>query len=324
MLFSIIVPVYNVEKYLSECINSILNQSYKDFELILIDDGSTDNSGKLCDEYELYDERIRVVHKKNEGHTSARMAGLRMAQGEYCCFIDSDDYICSDFLFNFYKIIEIYSPEIIAICAEAIAKDLSYTMVNNVEPGIYVNEKLHKLKDMLLIEKKDFEMRRNIILNSLWSKCFRKTKRLEMCLSEAENIVLGEDMLCVLCMIKECESLYVSSYRGYCYRLNDTSLVHTVRINDINDRMKLVEKLDKYFPNFYLPISGYLADATLIYAQGMAKNTGYWEYRALMKKKIDDVILSRIKKVNHKYYRFKEKILVFFNAEKKMERYLDL
>lgn len=92
-LLSIIVPVYKVEQYLPKCIESILNQSFKDFELILVDDGSPDDSGKICDNYAKQDNRIRVMHKENGGLSSARNAGLDIAQGEYIGFVDSDDWI---------------------------------------------------------------------------------------------------------------------------------------------------------------------------------------------------------------------------------------
>lgn len=82
-MFSVIVPIYKVEKYLSQCIESILNQSYKDFELILVDDGSPDGCSSICDEYKKRDNRVKVVHKKNGGLVSARKAGLKIAQGEY-------------------------------------------------------------------------------------------------------------------------------------------------------------------------------------------------------------------------------------------------
>lgn len=93
---SIIVPVYNVEKYVERCIESIIKQSYKNLEIILIDDGSKDNSGKICDEYAQKDNRIKVIHKKNGGLSDARNTGLNIADGEYICFIDSDDYIHKD------------------------------------------------------------------------------------------------------------------------------------------------------------------------------------------------------------------------------------
>ena len=90
--FSIIVPVYNVEKYLPQCVDSILRQTYGSFEVILVDDGTKDRSGELCDQYAAQDERIKVIHKKNSGASSARNAGIREAGGKYIIFMDSDDY----------------------------------------------------------------------------------------------------------------------------------------------------------------------------------------------------------------------------------------
>lgn len=90
--FSIIVPVYNVEAYLDECIQSVLEQTYTDFELILVDDGSKDNSGTICDRWAQHDSRVFVVHKQNGGLSSARNEGLRHITGQYVMFLDSDDY----------------------------------------------------------------------------------------------------------------------------------------------------------------------------------------------------------------------------------------
>lgn len=98
---SIIVPVYDVGEYLSRCIDSILNQSYNDFELLLVDDGSHDNSGAICDEYAWKDSRIRVFHKKNGGVSSARNMGIEHANGLWCCFVDSDDWVEPTYLENF-------------------------------------------------------------------------------------------------------------------------------------------------------------------------------------------------------------------------------
>ena len=95
-LVSIIVPVYNVEEYLEECVNSIISQTYTNIEIILVDDGSTDNSGELCDKYSLRDNRIEVIHKVNGGISDARNVGAKSAKGKYIYFIDSDDYIVSE------------------------------------------------------------------------------------------------------------------------------------------------------------------------------------------------------------------------------------
>ena len=95
---SVIVPVYNVEKYLVKCLDSIINQTYKDIEIILVDDGSTDNSGKICDKYALKDERIYVIHNSNSGVSHARNCGINKAKGEYILFIDSDDFIDKNYV----------------------------------------------------------------------------------------------------------------------------------------------------------------------------------------------------------------------------------
>ena len=96
-LISVIVPIYNVEKYLDRCVDSVINQTYKNLEIILVDDGSPDNCPKMCGDYAKKDSRIKVVHKKNGGLSDARNAGMKVATGEYVSFIDSDDYISLDF-----------------------------------------------------------------------------------------------------------------------------------------------------------------------------------------------------------------------------------
>ena len=103
---SVIVPIYNVEKYLKYCLDSILVQSYKNLEIILINDGSTDNCGKICDEYQLEDKRIKVIHKTNAGLADARNTGLKIATGDYISFLDSDDYIYPTFYEELYTLLQ--------------------------------------------------------------------------------------------------------------------------------------------------------------------------------------------------------------------------
>lgn len=112
---SIIVPVYQAEKSLARCVDSILNQSFRDFELILVDDGSTDKCPKLCEEYAAADSRVRVIHKKNGGLSSARNAGLDVAVGRYVGFVDSDDYVSDDMYQKLYEAIEENQADV-AVC----------------------------------------------------------------------------------------------------------------------------------------------------------------------------------------------------------------
>lgn len=110
---SIIVPVYNVLEYLPECIESLLSQSYKNYEIILVNDGSNDGSGNLCDEYTQNYENIFVLHKENGGISSARNAGLDLATGDYIAFVDSDDFVSSDYLKVMVDLIEKYDCDLV-------------------------------------------------------------------------------------------------------------------------------------------------------------------------------------------------------------------
>ena len=113
ILFSVIVPVYNADKYLEKCINSILAQTYAKFELIAVDDGSTDNSGSMLDKYTERDARISVIHKNNGGIGSACAAGIEIAKGDYLAFVDSDDFIEKDMLDNLCSVIEKTNADIV-------------------------------------------------------------------------------------------------------------------------------------------------------------------------------------------------------------------
>ena len=107
-LVSIIVPVYNVEKYVEECVQSLLTQSYKKLEIILVDDGSLDKSGEICDNLSLKDNRIKVLHKKNGGLSDARNHGIDVATGKYVMFVDSDDIVDRDIVQDLYSYITAY------------------------------------------------------------------------------------------------------------------------------------------------------------------------------------------------------------------------
>jgi len=112
---SVIIPVYNVEPYLKKCLDSVVTQTYKEIEIILVDDGSTDGSGPICDEYAAQDKRIRVIHKRNGGLSDARNVGLDRCSGRYVTFIDSDDYVASDYVERLYRILVEYNADI-AVC----------------------------------------------------------------------------------------------------------------------------------------------------------------------------------------------------------------
>lgn len=129
-LISIVVPVYNVEKYLNRCVESLLSQTYENLEIILVDDGATDNSGKLCDEYLIKDKRVKVIHKENGGLSDARNVGLENSNGKYIAFIDSDDYIGKDFVKVLYNMCTENNANI-AQCSYEIVRDTQKDSTSN-------------------------------------------------------------------------------------------------------------------------------------------------------------------------------------------------
>lgn len=147
-LISVIIPIYNVEKYLSECIESVIVQDYKNVEIILVDDGSPDNCPKICDEYEKKDDRIKVIHKKNGGLSDARNEGIKAATGNYICFVDSDDYIEKDYISYMYNNLKKYDVKISAcgyvhVYENGVVKSINYDNIDKkydpVEAQKYLN-----------------------------------------------------------------------------------------------------------------------------------------------------------------------------------------
>ena len=182
MDISIIVPVYNVEKYLNRCLDSIINQSFINFELILINDGSTDKSGKICDKYAQIDKRVRVIHKKNEGVSLTRNLGINIAKGDYITFIDSDDWIEQDF---FKKAIEYIKENNVSILITG------FVFENNKKIFNTFNAK----KDEILLNdeiKKEF-LKQNKFSWTVYDKFFKKEiiKKYKF----DSRFKIGEDML---------------------------------------------------------------------------------------------------------------------------------
>lgn len=165
-LVSVIVPVYKVEEYLKECVDSIINQTYKNIEIILIDDGSPDNCGKICDEYVKKDSRIKVIHKENGGLSSARNAGLDVAKGEYIAFVDSDDWLMPTYVYDMLKIAMKYNKEIVQ-CGHA----------KNVD-DLYLKKELSKDKELSFFEKNEAIYNLNVKNHGeyivVWNKLYRK------------------------------------------------------------------------------------------------------------------------------------------------------
>lgn len=199
---SVIVPVYKAEEYLPRCVDSILSQSFTDFELILVDDGSPDNCGKICDEYAQKDSRVRVFHKPNGGVSSARNLGLDNAKGEWITFIDSDDYIEQGF-FSIPK----DTPEDLLI--------QNYKVLKNEECKIFEFEKV-----VIPYSKKQSWINENIVKQICrvpWAKFFKNIIIKNNKLSFIEGVKIGEDSLFVYDYLHIAKSVKFLGVANYVY-----------------------------------------------------------------------------------------------------------
>lgn len=203
-MISIIVPVYNVEKYLRYCIDSILSQTFTDFELLLIDDGSKDKSGEICDEYAKKDNRIKVYHKENGGVSSARNLGLNKANGEWVCFIDSDDIVLNTYLKNM---------------VDAISNDNSMILSNYRGENMAVSKV--KLDNVTLYKDeivKYFIKNRVLDLSAPYSKLYKVETIRKYSISFPEGIQMGEDAIFIIRYLNRTSSVAVIDKCDYIVR----------------------------------------------------------------------------------------------------------
>lgn len=191
-VISVIVPVYNTEKYLRRCIDSVLSQTYKDFELLLIDDGSTDSSGAICDEYAAKDARVRVFHKENGGVSSARNLGLDNAKGEWVTFVDSDDWISNDAFFCAVEYLD---------CDVILGSFTNYQYLNSDSCNICGSRFIDKHELAELFHKYGY----SCYFSTPWSKLYRFEIIKKYKLRFDEKLVLGEDTIFVLNFMKYVE-----------------------------------------------------------------------------------------------------------------------
>lgn len=242
---SFIVPVYNAEHYLKQCIESVLSQTYSNWELVLINDGSTDGSELICKSYEVKDKRIKYFHKHNGGVSSARNVGIEKATGEYLCFIDSDDYIASNFL-------EIILDKISCNTC-MVALGLTKFKNDNINNQKIVSHRLKKGNydlTMLIPILIDDGTLSGFTFHSSCSVLFRKSLIVKSGLRFNENLKYNEDGLFVSEYLLNCEKgcIYVDFETApYYYRENNVSATHSINIDRYESDMNCIELiLNKY------------------------------------------------------------------------------
>lgn len=219
-LISVIVPVYNVEDYLRQCLDSIINQTYSNLEIILVDDGSKDNSGKICDEYARFDSRIIVIHKENCGLVMARRTGLEVATADYVGFVDSDDWIDEKMYEYLYKTMKDTKADVVTT-GRYVESTVSKKMPDTIIPGTY-----HPMEDAYFCSNMIMGPNKVLwgITPNFWNKLFRKSSISFWQERVNTEITYGEDDACVYPCMLYSNVVTVTSKCFYHYRLRDTSM----------------------------------------------------------------------------------------------------
>ncbi len=222
-MISIIVPVYNTEAYLPQCIESLICQTYKDIEIILVDDGSTDDSLRICDGYQKKDVRIKVLHQKNAGVVNARKAGLYMAAGEYIAFVDGDDWVEPDMYECMYQKLFEQDVDVVMCGRFEDTGEVCKKVFHGIEEGRYgKRELMESVYPRMIVGGSFFEWG---IFPGLWDKLFRRECLERYHIVVDDRIAMGDDAACVYPCLLNAKSIFVMHTCLYHYRQHAASAV---------------------------------------------------------------------------------------------------
>ena len=286
---TIIVPCYNAQNYLHRCIDSILTQNYIDFELLLVDDGSTDNSATICDEFAKYDKRVRVFHKKNGGVSLARNLGLDNSLGEYIMFVDSDDYMLPGMLEVMLSTLESKKADLV-VCGTTETGGGYWRPIADVDYSI--NQLKENFVSLLHTE----------LLSPPWNKIYKK----EIIGSNrfCEDISFGEDLLFNIQYLEKCENIsLIKESPFYHEKENENSLVVKFNRNRLLDIEKVWVVVDRFSEDKEGLYSKYLRDLT-VYVRQLLKTKQYsWlEKKNILEEWSSVTLIKSLNLFNYKIY----------------------
>ena len=244
---SVIIPVYNVEEYLAQCIESILAQKYTFYELILVDDGSTDGSGIICDEYANQNEHIKVIHQKNLGHTAARQRGFQASEGKYIIMIDSDDWIEPDMFQRLMKITVNDDIDIVQCNFRSVKDGVGKDKVPLFAEGLYDKQQMEKVIYPRLIYgcTADFFG----IVPNMWNKIFRRELVEKYLFKIDKRIKSGEDGLFTYACFLDASKIWIINACYYNYRSREVSMCRIIDDKRLDQNHILFEYYKDWFYN---------------------------------------------------------------------------
>ena len=274
-MISVIVPVYKVEKYLRRCVDSILSQTYTDFELLLIDDGSPDGCPQICDEYAKLDSRVRVIHKPNGGLISGRNAGILAARGDYVCIVDGDDWALENMLQFIHDTVSRspVPPDMVLFAANNVYEDHLEETLNNVPEGYYDRARLEKEIFPFLLTDMRNGLQGGVIQAHTWDKAFRRELLLEHYTREERIRVFTDVPMTYECLL-HCRNVYICNERLYMYnKTNEDSIRAKSRENLLTKSFRyLIEYMREHMSGIGPQIDRQLN----AYAAMLIIRTGKW------------------------------------------------
>lgn len=315
-MISVVVPCFNCEKTFARCIRSIRNQTEKEIEIILVDDGSTDRTYDLCEEESEKDSRIKVCHQKNKGLMNAWKRGVSEAAGEYIAFCDSDDYLDLDLVEVLEDKVKKYHPDIVLYGMKVEYEDKSVVYSDNrLKEGYYSRRDIERFVFPFYFSSGDMESR--IVIVSRWTKLFKRELLLQNMKFLNDDISVGEDLLTGFSAILSAESLYcMKQFYPYHYNRNQLSMIGKYDAllfqKYIDLRKRLYEIAEQYHYLYPEQIEAdFLSNSLLGMKKGICRNKGkkYSEIKKELKSMRENCVLDNaIKKCSITGYRLKNKI----------------
>ncbi len=246
-LISVLIPVYNTSDYLPQCIESVLNQTYHNLEIIIVDDGSTDNSYEICSKYKSRDKRIKLFHQDNGGLVFARKKACSYANGLFSICLDSDDFFDCDMIEKMVNLILKHDADIVCTGYIKEKENGSFLRENFIETGVYYEENLKQIYDHLLFSG---EFYRPGIMPLLSNKLIKKDLYVKYQNTVPEVVKRGEDVATIYPLLLEAKCIVIDNeLKSYHYRRNQQSICHTFDKKHFERQMILFEYLDKKIQN---------------------------------------------------------------------------
>lgn len=240
-VISVIIPVYNVEPYLRQCVDSVLNQTYRNLEIFLVDDGSTDNCSILCDQIAKIDPRVKVIHKENGGLSDARNAALDICTGEYVAFVDSDDYVEKDYIETLYTLLVDFDVDI-SVCSY-------YNLIDDIASPAEEQRIVEKYTKEQIIK---FILTERLVSTTAWGKLFRRKLFCEVRFPKGR---IYEDLFTTWKLVDQVDFVACTTIPKYYYRKNPYSIMNSKfsskNVDILDAHYSLMDYVYKEFPHLY-------------------------------------------------------------------------